>query len=165
MSKLLIAGIDPGTVSAYALLDLDGNIISIGSKREISQGDLILELTKYGKVFAIGSDVYPCPNLTIKISRKIGAKVISPDHNLRYLEKIRIVDSFLKTKKERIEISNKHEKDALAAALYGFRRLKTLMKKIDDHLKENKKEHLYTYVLDKVLIDNIPITDAVKLFR
>jgi len=164
VKKLLVAGIDPGTVTAYAILDLDGNIISIGSGRELSQGEIVLELTKYGKVFAIGSDVYPCPNLTLKIARKIGAKVISPDHNLNYLEKIKIVDTFLKTKKERIDIQNKHEKDALAAALYGFRSLKTLMKKIDDHLKQKNKEYLYEKVLNKVLTEDIPITDAVKSF-
>ena len=38
MNKLLIAGIDPGTISAYCILDLDGNLISIGSEREFNHG-------------------------------------------------------------------------------------------------------------------------------
>src|SRR3989338_10311693 len=108
MNKLLIAGIDPGTISAYCILDLDVNLISIGSEREFNHGDLVLKITEHGKVFAIGSDVYPCPNLTASLTKRIGARILAPDHDLSYLEKIKIVDSYLKTLKERIEINNKH---------------------------------------------------------
>ncbi len=163
MDKLLIAGIDPGVISAYCLLDLEGNVVMLGSGRQLSRGDIVLKLTKHGKVFAIGSDVYPCPSLTEKISRLIGARVIAPDHNLSYSEKIKIVDRFLKTKKERIEINNKHEKDAMAAALYGLRRINTLIKKIDDHLKQNNKNHLHEEVKEQVLLYNIPISKAVEM--
>lgn len=163
MDKLLIAGIDSGTVGAYAILDLYGNIIKISSGRNFNQNKITNEITKHGKIFLIGSDVYPCPNLSDKIARVIGAKIASPDHNLSYLEKIKIVDDFLKTKKEFVKLENKHEKDALAAALYGLKRIKTLMKKIDDHLEQNNLKHLEKEVKRKVLLGNIPISKAVKL--
>ncbi len=162
MTKILIAGIDPGTVSAYCLLDLESNVIDLGSDRQITHSNLILNLTKHGKVYAIGSDVHPCPTLTTKIAGLIGAKIISPDHDLSYLEKIKIVDTYLKTKKDRIEINNKHEKDALAAALYGLKRINTLIKKIKDHLEEHNKKHLQDEVVKKVLLENIPISEAVR---
>lgn len=164
MEKLLIAGIDPGTIIAYCVLDLEGNVINIGSGRHLSHGELMLNVARHGKVFAVGSDVHPCPGLNREVARKLGAKIISPDHNLNYLEKIKIVDNFLKTKKEWIKISNKHEKDALAAALYTLKKVNTLIKKIDDHLKQTNIKHLHEEVKRKVLLNNIPITDAVKLF-
>ena len=163
MDKLLIAGIDPGTVGAYALLDLDGAIIDISSGRNFSHNKIVSEITKHGKVFLISSDVYPCPLLSGKIARSIGARIISPDHNLSYIEKIKIVDKFLKTKKEFIKLENKHEKDALAAALYGLRRINGLLKKIEDYLEQNNLKHLDEKVKRKVLIENIPIVKAVKL--
>ncbi len=163
MEKLLIAGIDPGTTNAFCLIDLEGNVVSIGSGRELSHGRILSEITKHGKVFALGSDVYPSPNLTKKIASILGARVISPDHDLSYLEKIKIVDSFLKKKKEKINIQNKHEKDALAAAIYGLKRISSLIKKIDDNLKQNNKTHIHEQVKRKVLLENMPISDAVKI--
>ena len=162
MEKLLIAGIDPGTVSGYAIIDIEGNLIDLGSERELTTGDLILKITKHGKIFAIGSDVYPCPNLTNKIASRIGARVIGPDHDPRYLEKIKIVDTYLKNQKKIIEINNKHEKDALAAALYGLKKINTLLNKIDDHLKQNNKMYLREKVKMKVLLENKPIVEALR---
>ncbi len=165
MDKLIIAGIDPGTVGAYALLDLEGNIISINSGRDFNLSKITLEITKHGKVFIIGCDVYQCPVLTAKIASAIGARVVSPDHDLKYLEKIKIVDTFLKNKKDFIKLNNKHEKDALAAALYGLKRINGLMKKIEDHLKQNNITHLKEKVKRKVLLDNVPIVKAVKMLK
>ncbi len=75
-----------------------------------------------------------------------------------------MMDNFLKTKKEFIKLNNKHEKDALVAALYGLRSINTLIKKIDDHLKQKNKSYLDKEVKRKVLVDQIPISEAVKLF-
>lgn len=164
MDKLLVAGIDPGTVGAYALLDLKGNLIAIDSGRNFNQSKITLEMTKYGKIFLIGCDVYQCPALTKKLASSIGAKVITPDHDLKYLEKIKIVDNFLKTKKDFVELKNKHEKDALAAALYGLKKINGLIKKIEDHLKQNNKIHLFEEIKRKVLLEDKPIVEAVRLF-
>ena len=163
MDKLLIAGIDPGTVGAYAVLDLDGNIVDIASGRNFDRKKVTREITKHGKIFLIGCDVYQCPTLTKKLASSIGARVIAPDHDLKYLEKIKIVDDFLKTKSSFVKLNNKHEKDALAAALYGLKRVRTLMKKIEDHLEQNDKWHLEEQVKRKVLLENMPIVKAVKL--
>jgi len=162
VEKILIAGIDPGTVSGYAIIDIEGNLVSIGSERELTTGDLILKIIKHGKIYAIGSDVYPCPNLTNKIATRIGVRVISPDHDLKYLEKIKIVDTYLKKQKKIIKINNKHEKDALAAALYGLKKINGLLKKIDDHLKEHNKIYLKEQVKRRVLVDNVPIVEALR---
>ena len=164
MEKLLIAGIDPGTVGAYAIIDLEGNIIAITSGRNLTHSKIILEITRYGKVFIIGCDVAQPPNMVVKIASSIGAKVANPDHDLKYLEKIKSVDTFLKSKKEFIKLENKHEKDALVAALYGLKSIRGLLKKIQDHLKEHKKMYLYDKVKNKVLLENKPIVEAVKYF-
>ncbi len=159
---MLIAGIDPGTVSAYAVLDLKGNIIDIGSERGIGPDKITSEITRHGKVFLIGSDVKNSPSKVEKIARKIGARAVSPDHNLGYLEKVKIVDDFLKTKKEFVKIRNKHEKDAVVAAVFCLKSIKPLIKKIEDHLIQHRKIHLIDEVKKKVLLENMPITDAVK---
>ena len=162
MEKILIAGLDSGTTKAYVVLDLSGNIITIGSNRNNAVSEVILNITKHGKIYAIGSDVYPCPNQTTKIAKKIGAKIIQPDHDLKYLEKIKIKDEFLKTKEEYIELNNKHEKDALVAALYGLKRMKSLIKKIEDRLKQENKMYIKDKIINKVLLEDKTISDALK---
>lgn len=164
MDRLLIAGIDPGTTGAYAVLDLEGCIIDIDSGRNMNKSRIALEITKHGKIFLIGCDVYQCPAMTKKLASSLGAKVIAPDHDLKYDEKIRMVAEFLKTKKDFVELKNKHEKDALVAALYGLKRINGLIKRIKDHLRQNNKEYLFDKVKRKVLLENMPIVEAVKLF-
>lgn len=162
MDRLLIAGIDPGTTTAYALLDLDGKLIAISSDKNSRLSELILAMQHLGKIIIVASDVRPLPGLLSKVARQLGADTIEPDHDLNYLEKIKIVDSFLKHLPERILIKNKHEKDALAAALYGLKRTRPLLKKIDDHLKEHGVTYLRDMVRAKVLVEKLPITSAVK---
>ncbi len=163
LAKLLIAGIDPGAVKAYAVLDIEGNVLDIGSGRTLKHEEITLKIIEHGKVFMVGSDVRVPNSAVEKIACKIGARVVAPDHDLRHSEKIKIVDSFLKTKKEFVDIKNRHEKDALAAALYGFKKIRVLVKKIDDYLVQHNKTHLAETVKRKVLVENSTISDAVRI--
>ena len=49
--KLLIAGIDPGTTTAYALLDLKGNIVRVESSKEFNLNTLIKKITDIKKYY------------------------------------------------------------------------------------------------------------------
>lgn len=163
--ELLIAGIDPGTRSAFTLLDLDGNLIEIKSFRNVSLDKLISEISKKGKIFLIGTDVIPCPLAVQKIAKKLGSKIIIPDHNLTYLEKIKIADTYLKKQKQRIKIENKHEKDSLVSALYTYKRIKPLLKKINDAVKQHNLEKYEKEIRKEVLLKNKPISSVIKEFK
>ncbi len=160
--KVVIGGIDPGTQSAFALLDLEGNLIKLYSERNVSSEDLIRYIAKEGKIVLIGSDVTPVPKGVKKVASALGARLIEPERNLQLHEKIKIVDVYLKNQKTFIEIQNKHEKDALCAALCSFKRVSYLFKKIDDTLKQRNLEHLSLQVKENVLIENISINNALR---
>jgi len=164
-NELFVAGLDAGAIAAYFLLDLDGNIIEFNSYRNSSPDHITRELTKKGRIVLLGSDVKPASSLTKKISQRIGAKILEPDHNPGFFEKIRVVDEFLKKQKTRFPIQNKHEKDALASALFGLKQINTLLAKIDNHLAQNNISNnptLKNQIRYKVLIQNKPISVAVK---
>lgn len=160
--ELLVAGIDAGAISAYFLLDLDSNIVDFQSFRNSSPDKMIKNLARNGRIVLLGSDVKPASSLTKKISQRIGARILEPDHNPTSFEKIRVVDSFLKKQKAVIPIKNKHEKDALASALYGLKQINPLLAKINNHLRQEKAEFLKEKVRYKVLVENKPITKAVR---
>ncbi|MBS3176697.1 DUF460 domain-containing protein [Candidatus Woesearchaeota archaeon] len=162
MGKLLIAGIDPGTNSGYAVLDLQGNLIVLGSARNWSVNQLIRKIVAYGKICVVATDVTPCPGHIRKIAASVGAKIIEPEYNLQFLEKIKIVDEFLKTQAKFVKINNQHEKDALSAALCGYKKMMPLIKKIKDHLEQHDKVYLTELIHEKVLIDKIAIVKALR---
>src|SRR3989344_2250494 len=159
---LLIGGIDPGTQNAYALLTLEGELVALSSERNRTKEETLQEMNQHGKIFLIGTDVTPAPSNVKKIASKLGAVLIEPDRNLQFHEKIRIVDEYLKKQDKYITIENKHEKDALCAALLSLKKINYLLKKIKDTLKKEKKEHLYEEVKRKVFLENMPIMTALK---
>lgn len=165
LEKLYIAGLDSGAISAYFLLDLEGNIIEFSSARNFPPNRIIYELTKNGRIVLFGSDVKPASSLTKKLSKKLGARILEPEHNPTAQEKIKTVDLFLKKQKTRIPIKNKHEKDALASALFGLKQINTLLSKIDNHLKQNKLNkdpELKNKICFKVLVENKSISVALR---
>src|SRR3989338_2436699 len=163
MGELLIVGIDPGTQSAFAVMTLTCELVKVGSGRNVSRQDLIQQIRSFGKVVLVGTDVTPVPAVVKKVAATLGARVIEPDRNLQFHEKIKIVDAYLKTRKEFVVLENKHEKDALCAALYSLKRMNTLLKKIEDTLKQKDLVHLSEKVREKVLLENVSIAHALSV--
>ena len=151
-----IVGIDPGNKVGYAILDLDGNLVEISSfKGNISK--ILLEISKYGKVLLIGTDVMKVPKFVKKVSVQLGAKVISPEYNLLLREKRKKTKAYLK--KINTKLKDMHQLDALAAALVAYRHVKSLFNKIDNEIKDEK---ISKEVKKIVLVENIPIKHALE---
>ncbi|MBI5392219.1 DUF460 domain-containing protein [Candidatus Woesearchaeota archaeon] len=163
MDALVIIGIDPGTHCAFAVLDLDGKILKINSARNYGINNMTKDILQEGKAFLLGSDVAPSPVTTKKIARRIGAEIIEPEQSLRVQEKIKMVDEYLKKQTSYIKIQNKHEHDALAAAVYAWKKIRMRLIKIEENCRQQKKEYLIQKIREKVLLEKIPITKAIKL--
>ena len=92
MNNLIIVGIDPGTTIGYAILDMsetrsvsehaqehlvldmNKNLITTGSSKQLDLNSLLSTITLYGKVIAIGTDKKKTPSLIEKFAAKTGAK-------------------------------------------------------------------------------------------
>ncbi len=119
----IIIGLDPGTTLGYAVLDIDGNIIAVKSSRQHRISNLIKELIGYGKIVIVASDVHPAASIVKKLASKTGARLMQPSSTLRIKDKKRLTSKH--------NYSNAHERDALAAAIYSFKRIRSLLKKVD----------------------------------
>ena len=164
MRKLLIVGIDPGTTSAYAVFDTDGNLLKIKSRRNFSMDSLIKEVVDFGKVLVVSVDVFPAPGFAEKIAKKLNAKLITPDTSLFVSKKTKLVDDFLKRQKEFIKISNKHEKDALASALYGYKKVREFLGRIEENLKKIKDPEKAQLLKEKIFREKVSITKTLREF-
>ena len=112
-SRYLVVGIDPGTTTAIAALDLDGKVVHLSSSRQRPMSDVIEALYRTGKPLVIASDVREMPFSVERIRRAFSAVGYTPREDRTGEEKTELVTGF--------SYGNVHERDALAAAIDGFR--------------------------------------------
>lgn len=151
----LIAGIDPGTTVGWALLDLHGRIVSVGSKKEFDIDSLIALFTRFGKIIVVGSDKSKIPSFVQASTTKLGAKVVGPFQDMRVDEKRTLTREF--------SFANSHEMDALSSALLAFKRIQPLLNKVRSFLEKEKKLGLFEDVVELVLKEEISIRAALVL--
>src|SRR3989338_693990 len=100
---------------------------------------MIREISSYGRVVMVGTDVNPCPKLVRKIASALRANLFIPEENLLVRKKLSLNNEFRKQTKQKMK--NKRQKDALAIALLAWRSLNPLLNKIDLHLLQENKQH------------------------
>lgn len=111
--RYLIVGIDPGTTTAAAALDLDGNLLHLASSRQMTMSDVIESLYKVGKPLIIATDVQEMPYSVEKIRRAFSAIAFVPKQDVSVDTKVELTAPF--------PYANDHERDALSAALDAYR--------------------------------------------
>ena len=109
----LIVGIDPGTTTAVAAVDLDGKVVHLSSGRERSMADVVETLYQVGKPLVVASDVSQMPFSVERIRRVFSAVAYTPRADRTGEEKMAITEG--------IPYANLHERDALSAALDAYR--------------------------------------------
>ncbi len=155
--QLLIIGVDPGTTLGYAAIDFDGNLVKVHSEKNLDLSSLISELIKLGKVLIVASDKEYNPDFVNKLAVKIGARVISPDYDLKVIEKRDFVRDY--------ETKNQHEVDALASALFALKKISPLLNKINIFVEHYNKEHIKQELIEFVVGKELNIRDAAEIIE
>ena len=149
--ELLIVGIDPGVTAAYAALNIKGAIVKLKSEKYLSLNTVVNELTKEGRIIAVGTDVKYSPKFVDKFCSRLSAKLISPKEDMKIGYKQRLTENF--------RYHDDHQRDALAGAIFAYREIKPLLQKINFMLKREGKEHL-AHEMTLLVIKGMPIADA-----
>jgi predicted RNase H-like nuclease (RuvC/YqgF family) len=119
----IIVGIDPGTTTGLAALDLQGRLIDLVSSRAMTPGDVVSWISSRGKPLIVATDVLPAPDSVEKVKRAFSAVLFSPGYELSEDEKTTLGRQF--------GYKNDHERDALAAAISAFKKYRNKFKQID----------------------------------
>lgn len=151
----MIVGIDPGTTVAWAFLDLNGKLISVGSRRNFDSDSLLKEIMNKGRALVIGCDKAKTPFLAQSIAAKFGAKVVSPNYDLLVDEKRELTKNF--------QTNNAHESDALASALFAYNKVLPLLRRVEKTLEKEGRLNLLEKVFEIVLKENMSIRAALVL--
>lgn len=126
--KDLIVGIDPGTTSSIAILNLKGKLESKMSKKNFGKEEIIRKIASKGRPVLIGVDISSPPSLAEKISHSFNAKLFSPEKDLQIKEKEELTREY--------DVKNSHERDALASAINAFNFHKPKLKKVEKIISE-----------------------------
>jgi predicted RNase H-like nuclease (RuvC/YqgF family) len=150
MESKLIIGIDPGTTTAIAMLDLNGNIICVESRKNFSVSAVSKFILENGEPVVISTDIQQIPKFIEKVAANFCAKTIIPEESVERRWKNALVKKYLKEMKKEYKPTNKHEKDALAAAIMAFKKIRPLFNRIEQEAgRGNADESIKSDVLLK----------------
>ncbi|MGQ4833332.1 MAG: DUF460 domain-containing protein [Candidatus Asgardarchaeia archaeon] len=159
--KYIIVGVDPGTTTGIACLDVDGNLIHLESRKEWSRNDVIRLISEIGIPVLIASDVTPPPDFVSKLAATLKVPLFYPDKTLSVNEKREIVNEYSSAINE-IQVNNTHERDALSAALKAFYYYKPKLEKITAVLKAKKIPSQYYQIIKAEVMHGKTVADAIK---
>ena len=157
MNRLIIVGVDPGTTLGYAILDINGNILNVGSSRVLDLNSLISLVILYGRVVVVGADKNKVSHLVLDFASKFNAKVIKPKIDMSIDKKRELTAGF--------KLENDHERDALAGALFAYKKTRNLFVKVDRRLEKKDKDYLADDVKEQILKKNLSVADSLELLE
>lgn len=112
----IIVGLDPGTTTGIAALNLSGELVDLISSRAMSSSDVIEWIAARGRPLVVATDVFPTPGGVEKVKRAFNAVLYTPGADVPAEEKIAMAKEF--------GYRNDHERDSLAAAVSAFKKYK-----------------------------------------
>ncbi len=125
----IIVGIDPGTTTGIAALNLKGELVDLISTRTMSSSDVIEWIAARGRPLIIATDVFPAPGAVEKIKRSFNAVLYAPGEDLAAEDKILLAKPF--------GYKNDHERDALAAAMSAFKKYRNKFLQVEKKVSED----------------------------
>lgn len=135
----LIVGIDPGTTIGLAFLDLDGGLVLLRSGKNMGVSEISRAIAGTGSPIIISTDVNPPPRVIEKASSAFSARLVYPKRSLGRREKNSITRGYCKKilHARKPPWANRHEKDALASAVFAWKAVRPTLKKIRDKLNKH----------------------------
>ncbi len=155
--ELLIVGIDPGTTTGCAIIDVKGNLVHLNSSKNFDLNLLISETINFGKIVLVGTDKANVPSLVKAFATKVGARIVSPKHDLKVEEKKDMAGSF--------DFGDEHQADALASALFAYKESKAMLDKVDFFAAKNKKSNILDEIKELVITKKISIRNAASIIE
>ncbi len=121
---------DPGTTVGLAIIDFDGNVIHVESKKEWPLDKVITRINEYGAPQVVATDKANPPYFVKRLSSNFGSILFYPEEDIPMNFKRQIA--------RRYKITDPHQRDALAAALFAFKRMRPRILKAREQIRERE---------------------------
>ncbi|WP_148688617.1 MULTISPECIES: DUF460 domain-containing protein [unclassified Methanopyrus] len=161
--ELLTIGVDPGTTTALAVLNADGEVVHLESSRELSFSELTERIESLGRPAVVATDVTPVPQTVRRLARSLGARLYVPDRRLSVDEKRELVKGHLARQDQNVRPRDTHQRDALAAAVKAYHAIvKPALRKVEHKASEEIKRRDILRAASYV-IKGLPVVDALRI--
>lgn len=151
-----IVGIDPGTTSGLAVLDLNENVEKLESGKNFSPQELINSIIETGNPILIATDKGKLPSGVEEISSNFNAKTFIPEEDLSLGKKKELTKGY--------SFDNPHERDALACALYAHNNYQNMFRNIEARTEELNLPDLAPQIKELVVTEEAEnISEAIEL--
>ncbi|MEM3029656.1 MAG: DUF460 domain-containing protein [Thermoproteota archaeon] len=124
-----IVGLDPGTTTGLAILNLNGEVILLKSLRHWSRSEIILEILNNGNPVLIATDRFEAPRAVKELAQALSLTLFTPEKEDTLENKSTIISEF--TSKTGVKVEDEHQASALYAALKAFNSFKNDFKDIE----------------------------------
>ncbi|MEM5798743.1 MAG: DUF460 domain-containing protein [Candidatus Aenigmatarchaeota archaeon] len=163
--KPVIVGIDPGITTGITLLSPDGKIIVSISKRGMTFQEIVRFISSIARPVIFASDRCIPPKKIEKLAATFSARLITPEHSLTREEKHKLIREYFKSD---IPAWDRHQKDSLAAAIFAWKSVRSLISKIERKMKMYEKrvdfEKLRDNVIADVILQGQSINEAIEKY-
>ncbi len=122
----VIVGVDPGTTTAVAVLDLNGNVLGVRSKKNWNPAEVIEYITSLGKPVVIATDKSNPPDFVLKLKASFHAVLHTPKDDMSVERKRNLTSKFT--------FLNDHERDAIAAAMDAYNSYKNKLRNVEKRI-------------------------------
>ncbi|AGK61525.1 hypothetical protein Asulf_01548 [Archaeoglobus sulfaticallidus PM70-1] len=122
----LIVGIDPGSTVGVAVLDLDGKVLGVRSKKGWSFSEVIEYILSFGKPVIVATDKSNAPEYVSKVRSAFNAIIYTPRDDMSVERKIQLTRGY--------KVFNDHERDALSSAIEAFNSYKNKLMNIEKRM-------------------------------
>jgi|Deesub1362A_J573_1020465.scaffolds.fasta_scaffold00363_26 hypothetical protein len=122
-----IVGVDPGTTTAVAVLDLNGRLLGVKSKKNWSTGEVIDYITSFGKPVVVATDRKNPPEFVAKLKASFQAVLYAPKEDMSVEKKKSMVSGACGA-------LNDHERDAVAAAMEAYNSYKNKLMNVEKRI-------------------------------
>lgn len=141
-NSYLIVGLDPGTTTGLAVLDINGKLLLLRSYRQIRLSKLRSIINSLGTPLIISSDRSSPPQSVIKFAQVVKAELYYPKSEPSVSIKDRIVSHYVSDKG--VKIYDDHQRDALYSAVKAYQHYRESFieteETVDKLLKKFRKE-------------------------
>lgn len=160
-NKYLILGVDPGISTGVAILSLEGLPLAVFSVRWLSRSQLIRQVSEYGKVVVVATDVNPPPLYAKKLAISFDAVLYVPQKNMSVGEKREYVSSYVEKLNLPLRIKDSHQRDALSAALRAYYHYSEKLLQVEKEVEKLNLE-VPTEEIKALVIKGTSIKDAIR---
>ena len=162
----IIVGIDPGTTTAVAVLDTDGNLLSLRSRKGLSRAEISKHVSGFGRPVMVAADRRPAPAAVERLAATFSARLVVPEENLLRKEKNLLARRFIE--ESGAETRNRHERDALASAVYACNAIRPTMRRVSQRLRSlgyPASGELERFVRTRVITHGDHVMRSIEKFR